>query len=395
MPGAQPFASVGDARRPARLGPIEFPEALPVSARRDEIAAALRDHPVVIVCGETGSGKTTQLPKIALAIGRGRANGGGLIGHTQPRRIAASSVARRIAEELKTPLGEVVGYKVRFQDRLSPGASVKLMTDGILLAETQSDPLLRAYDTIIIDEAHERSLNIDFLLGHLRQILPRRPDLRVVVTSATIDAERFAEHFASAAGPAPVIEVSGRLYPVEIRWRPFEESSRARPHRRDLRRRRRALARDGRGGIGRRARLPARRARDPRRRRAVAQAPSARGRGLAALRAALAAAAGRGLRAAQRTPDRARDQRRRDLAHGAGHPLRDRRRHRADQALQLSQQGRAAADRADQPGGREPARRPLRARRRRHLHPPLRRGRLRGAAAGSASRRSCARRSPA
>jgi len=205
---------------------IEFPEALPVSARRDEIAAAVRDHPVVIVCGETGSGKTTQLPKIALALGRGRgrSNGGGLIGHTQPRRIAASSVAKRIAEELKTPLGEVVGYKVRFQDRLSAGASVKLMTDGILLAETQSDPLLRAYDTIIVDEAHERSLNIDFLLGHLRQILPRRPDLRVVVTSATIDADRFAQHFAGPDAPAPVIQVSGRLYPVEIRWRPFVES---------------------------------------------------------------------------------------------------------------------------------------------------------------------------
>ncbi|MBV9890508.1 MAG: ATP-dependent RNA helicase HrpA [Rhizobacter sp.] len=203
---------------------IQFPEALPVSARRAEIAAAMRDHPVIIVSGETGSGKTTQLPKIALAIGRGRANGGGWIGHTQPRRIAASSVAKRIAEELKSPLGDVVGYKVRFQDRLAPTASVKLMTDGILLAETQSDPLLKAYDTIIVDEAHERSLNIDFLLGHLKQILPRRPDLRVIVTSATIDAERFAAHFADARGAAPVIEVSGRLYPVEIRWRPFEES---------------------------------------------------------------------------------------------------------------------------------------------------------------------------
>jgi len=206
------------------LFPIEFPEALPVSARRDEIAAAMRAHQVVIVCGETGSGKTTQLPKIALTLGRGRVNGGSWIGHTQPRRIAASSVAKRIAEELKTPLGEVVGYKVRFQDRLSKDASVKLMTDGILLAETQSDPLLRAYDTIIVDEAHERSLNIDFLLGHLRQILPRRPDLRVVVTSATIDADRFANHFASKDGPAPVIQVSGRLYPVEIRWRPFVEA---------------------------------------------------------------------------------------------------------------------------------------------------------------------------
>ncbi|HEX7686764.1 MAG TPA: ATP-dependent RNA helicase HrpA, partial [Burkholderiaceae bacterium] len=178
----------------------------------------------VIVSGETGSGKTTQLPKIALALGRGRANGGGLVGHTQPRRIAASSVAKRIAFELNSPLGEVVGYRVRFQDRLQPGASVKLMTDGILLAETQSDPLLRAYDTLIIDEAHERSLNIDFLLGHLRQILPRRPDLKIVVTSATIDAERFAQHFASARGPAPVLHVSGRTFPVEQRYRPFEES---------------------------------------------------------------------------------------------------------------------------------------------------------------------------
>ncbi len=206
------------------LPPIEFPEALPVSARRDEIAAAIAAHQVVIVSGETGSGKTTQLPKIVLALGRGKANTGRLIGHTQPRRIAASSVAKRIAEELKTPLGEVVGFKVRFQDRLSANASVKLMTDGILLAETQSDPLLRAYDTLIVDEAHERSLNIDFLLGHLRQILPRRPDLKVIVTSATIDAERFASHFASAAGPAPVIHVSGRMFPVEQRWRPFEES---------------------------------------------------------------------------------------------------------------------------------------------------------------------------
>lgn len=207
---------------------ITFPESLPVSGRRDEITAAMAAHQVVIVCGETGSGKTTQLPKIALAMGRGKLNyppgQGRLIGHTQPRRIAASSVAKRIAEELKTPLGEVVGYKVRFQDRLSHDASVKLMTDGILLAETQTDPLLKAYDTLIIDEAHERSLNIDFLLGYLRQLLPRRPDLKVVITSATIDAQRFADYFASAKGPAPVIMVSGRMFPVEQRYRPFEES---------------------------------------------------------------------------------------------------------------------------------------------------------------------------
>jgi ATP-dependent helicase HrpA len=206
------------------LPPITFPESLPVSSRRDDIAKALAEHQVIIVCGETGSGKTTQLPKIALALGRGRANTGKLIGHTQPRRIAASSVAKRIADELKTPLGEIVGYKVRFQDRLQPGASVKLMTDGILLAETQTDPLLKAYDTLIIDEAHERSLNIDFLLGYLREVLPRRPDLKVIVTSATIDADRFAKHFESGKGPAPVLMVSGRLFPVEQRYRPFEES---------------------------------------------------------------------------------------------------------------------------------------------------------------------------
>ena len=208
---------------------IDFPENLPVSGKRDEIMAALQAHQVIIVCGETGSGKTTQLPKIALAMGRGKLNyapgqHAKLIGHTQPRRIAASSVAKRIAEELKTPLGEVVGFKVRFQDRLSRDASVKLMTDGILLAETQTDPLLKAYDTIIIDEAHERSLNIDFLLGYLRQILPRRPDLKIIVTSATIDAQRFADHFASRQGPAPVIMVSGRMFPVEQRYRPYEES---------------------------------------------------------------------------------------------------------------------------------------------------------------------------
>jgi ATP-dependent helicase HrpA len=211
---------------------IEFPESLPVSARREEIMAAMQAHQVIIVCGETGSGKTTQLPKMALLMGRGqpKTSAAGqpvrrqIIGHTQPRRIAASSVAKRIAEELKTPLGEVVGYKVRFQDRLSKDASVKLMTDGILLAETQTDPLLKAYDTLIIDEAHERSLNIDFLLGYLREILPRRPDLKVIVTSATIDADRFAQHFASAKGPAPVLMVSGRTFPVEMRYRPFEES---------------------------------------------------------------------------------------------------------------------------------------------------------------------------
>jgi ATP-dependent helicase HrpA len=212
--------------QPNPIPPITFPEALPVSGRREEIARAIAANQVVIVCGETGSGKTTQLPKICLELGRGLGAGGsGLIGHTQPRRIAASATGRRIAEELGTPFGEVVGYKVRFTDNLSPGASVKLMTDGILLAETQTDPLLKAYDTLIIDEAHERSLNIDFLLGYLREILPKRPDLKLIVTSATIDADRFARHFGTDEKPAPVIEVSGRLYPVEVRYRPVAEDS--------------------------------------------------------------------------------------------------------------------------------------------------------------------------
>ncbi|WP_426176547.1 ATP-dependent RNA helicase HrpA [Massilia sp. TWR1-2-2] len=205
------------ARTP--LPPITFPEELPVSGRRADIARAIMENQVIIVSGETGSGKTTQLPKICLELGRGQK---GMIGHTQPRRIAASSTAKRIAQELGSPLGVHVGFKVRFTDTLQPGASVKLMTDGILLAETQTDPLLKNYDTIIIDEAHERSLNIDFLLGYLKQLLPRRPDLKVIITSATIDADRFARHFGVGGKLAPVIEVSGRLYAVEVRYRPVE-----------------------------------------------------------------------------------------------------------------------------------------------------------------------------
>src|SRR5262245_3017930 len=190
-----------------------YPPDLPVAERAEEIAAAIRSHPVVIVCGDTGSGKTTQIPKICLEVGRGER---GLIGHTQPRRIAARAVATRIAQELGSEVGALVGYKVRFTDRTSPDAYVKLMTDGILLAETQGDRLLAAYDTIIVDEAHERSLNIDFLLGYLKELLPRRPDLKVIVTSATIDAERFGRHFATLVGgqskPAPVIDVEGRTF---------------------------------------------------------------------------------------------------------------------------------------------------------------------------------------
>jgi len=206
----------GLEKRQASLPKPEFQADLPVNERREEIAALIKKHQVVIVCGETGSGKTTQLPKICLELGRG---GAGLIGHTQPRRLAARSVATRLAQELKTQVGTGVGVKIRFQDKSTADSWVKLMTDGILLAESQSDPYLSAYDTIIIDEAHERSLNIDFLLGYLKQLLPKRPDLKVIITSATIDAERFSQHFSGA----PVIEVSGRLYPVDVRYRPVTD----------------------------------------------------------------------------------------------------------------------------------------------------------------------------
>ena len=226
----KPFTPEQLAERAAAIPVISFPD-LPVSARRDEIARAFRDHQVVIVSGETGSGKTTQLPKICMQLGRGVA---GMIGHTQPRRLAARSVADRIADELGQTVGrergQVVGYQVRFTDEVGPTTLVKLMTDGILLAEIQSDPMLRRYDTLIIDEAHERSLNIDFILGYVARLLPARPDLKVIITSATIDSDRFARHFGTWEGtpgsgrliePAPVIEVSGRTYPVEIRYRPL------------------------------------------------------------------------------------------------------------------------------------------------------------------------------
>ena len=226
----RPFTPEQLAARAAALPVISFPD-LPVSAKREEIAQVIREHQVVIISGETGSGKTTQIPKICLELGRGIA---GMIGHTQPRRIAARSVAERIASELGQKvgkqIGEVVGYQVRFTDEVGPTTLVKLMTDGILLAEIQSDPMLRRYDTLIIDEAHERSLNIDFILGYLARLLPMRPDLKVIITSATIDSDRFAQHFGSWDGPigegtllqaAPVIEVSGRTFPVEIRYRPL------------------------------------------------------------------------------------------------------------------------------------------------------------------------------
>ena len=224
QPMDEPLAKLrGDVERSAarrrerqeHLPRPTYPADLPVVERREEIARAIADNQVLILAGETGSGKTTQLPKICLKLGRGVE---ALIGHTQPRRIAARSVAARIAHEMDTPLGDAVGYKVRFSDKLSPRTYVKLMTDGILLAETQHDRFLEQYDTLILDEAHERSLNIDFLLGYLKQLLPRRPDLKLIITSATIDPQGFSRHF----GGAPVIEVSGRTYPVEVRYRPME-----------------------------------------------------------------------------------------------------------------------------------------------------------------------------
>lgn len=217
----RPFTPAQLSQRAASVPTITYPAQLPVSARQEEIAAAILANQVVIVAGETGSGKTTQIPKICLDLGRGV---NAMIGHTQPRRIAARSVAERIAQELGTKVSKesIVGYQVRFTDEVSEHTLIKLMTDGILLAEIQNDPLLRRYDTLIIDEAHERSLNIDFILGYLARLLPQRPDLKVIITSATIDSERFAAHFGVEGRPAPIIEVSGRTYPVEIRYRPLD-----------------------------------------------------------------------------------------------------------------------------------------------------------------------------
>lgn len=196
------------------LPSITYPFELPVSQRVDELRETIAKHPVIIVCGATGSGKTTQIPKICLELGRGI---NALIGHTQPRRLAAMTVAHRIASELNTDLGTIVGYQVRFAEKIQAGAWIKLMTDGVLLAQTQNDPDLLSYDTLIIDEAHERSLNIDFLLGYLKQLITYRSDLKVIITSATIDANRFATHFANSQGPAPIVTVEGRTYPVDIR----------------------------------------------------------------------------------------------------------------------------------------------------------------------------------
>ena len=215
MCGRVPLSPSLIDRRRASVPPLRYPESLPIAARRDEVMAAIAEHQVVIVAGETGSGKSTQIPKMCLDLGRGVT---GLIGHTQPRRLAARTIAARVADELGTPLGDLVGYTVRFTDQVSDRTLIRLMTDGILLAELGRDRLLRRYDTLILDEAHERNLNIDFLLGYLTNLLPRRPDLKLIVTSATIDTERFARHF-----DAPVVEVSGRSYAVELRYRPLDD----------------------------------------------------------------------------------------------------------------------------------------------------------------------------
>jgi ATP-dependent helicase HrpA len=339
-----------EARRAARPA-LVYDETLPVNVRRAEIGAAILKHQVVVVCGETGSGKTTQLPKICLEIGRGLH---GLIGHTQPRRIAARATAARISEELKSELGRHVGFKIRFTDKLTPSSYIKLMTDGILLAETQTDPLLRQYDTILIDEAHERSLNIDFLLGYLKQLLPKRRDLKVIVTSATLDAERFSKHFEGA----PVIEVSGRLYPIETRFRPWQEKKDT-----DLND---AIVdavdeahRTGPGDVL--VFLPG-----EREIREAAEAlrkhHSARSRSAAAVRAPDRGGAGPRVRLAPGAARGAGDQRRRDLADRARHPLCDRLRPGARQALLAPEQGRATAGRADLARGGEPAGRALRPR---------------------------------
>ncbi|MGO3300617.1 MAG: DEAD/DEAH box helicase, partial [Pseudoalteromonas sp.] len=204
------------SERLAKLPKVTYPEQLPVSQKKDDIKKAISENQVVIIAGETGSGKTTQIPKMCLELGRGV---DGYIGHTQPRRLAARSVADRIAHEMQCELGQQVGFKIRFSDKVSTGSYIKLMTDGILLAEIQQDRFLNHYDTIIIDEAHERSLNIDFILGYLKNLLPKRPDLKVIITSATIDPERFSKHF----NDAPIIEVSGRTFPVDVRYRPLIE----------------------------------------------------------------------------------------------------------------------------------------------------------------------------
>ena len=358
--------------RAAALPQAPVDPGLPIAAEAERIVELIRKHQVIVIAGETGSGKTTQLPKLCLAAGRGAA---GMIGCTQPRRIAARAVARRVAEELQTQLGGAVGYQVRFTENVGEQTAVKFMTDGILLAEIQSDRWLSRYDTILIDEAHERSLNIDFLLGYLKQLLQRRPDLKVIVTSATIDTERFAQHF----GDAPVVNVEGRGYPVSVRYRPLGEGEdrRRRTRSQRQRRHRRRLRRDhARGSARRRADLPARRARDPRRPPGAGTTQVPRDRSAAAVRAAVGARPGSRVQSRAQAPHRARHQRRGNLADGAAHPLRGRSRPGPRQALQSARQARPPAHRTGQPGQRRPAQGSLRAHQRRHLLPPVLRSRF-------------------
>ncbi len=372
-----------EARRHA-VPAVSYPPELPVSQRKDELAAAIRDNQVVIIAGETGSGKTTQLPKICLELGRGVT---GQIGHTQPRRIAARTVAERIAEELGTAVGAAVGYKVRFTDTSSDDTFVKVMTDGILLAEMQQDRQLLRYDTLIIDEAHERSLNIDFILGYLKRLLPSRPDLKVIITSATIDPERFSKHFGGGESgeqgwDAPVIEVSGRTYPVEVRYRPLADPDRPGDEPKDQ-----AqgicdaigeLRAEGSGDVlvflsGERE------IRDTA--DALAEQADPAGLEVLPLYGRLSAAEQhRVFEPHQRAAGGAGHQRRGDLADRAGHQVRDRPGHRADLPLQPPDQGAAAAYRADLPGLGEPAQGPVRADVQRHMHPAVQRGGLRLAA---------------
>ena len=344
----RPETSPGTEGRDIRVQDIRFPEDLPVAERREDIARAIAGHQVVIVAGETGSGKTTQLPKICLALGRGRHK---MIGHTQPRRLAARTVAQRIAQELDTGLGDLVGYQVRFTDQVSAASAIKLMTDGILLAEIQRDRLLRAYDTIIIDEAHERSLNIDFLLGYLKRLLPQRPDLKLIITSATIDVDSFSRHF----DDAPVIEVSGRAFPVETHYIDVAEQDSEDDSSSQIA----ALVGDiDAGRFGSRGDvlvfLPGERdirelARRLRHNPALDVLPLYARLSQAEQARVFDTASRRGYQGGTGHQCGG------DLDHRPGYSLRDRPGRGADQPLQLSHQGPAPADRAGVPGQREPA----------------------------------------
>jgi ATP-dependent helicase HrpA len=367
------------ARRRALVPTIVYPPELPVSERRDEVAELIARHQVIVLCGETGSGKSTQLPKICLGLGRGVF---GRIGHTQPRRIAARTLAARVAQELGGETGGLVGYKVRFHDRVRPETGIKLMTDGILLAEIQHDRLLLEYDTLIVDEAHERSLNIDFLLGYLKQLLPRRPDLKVIVTSATIDPERFARHFAADGTPAPVIEISGRTYPVEVRHRPPVEDENAGERdeamQQAISEAVAELAREGRGDVlvflsgEREIRETAEtlRKHHPPSTEILPlfarQGPEEQARVFKAHATRRVVLATNVAETSLTVP---------------GHPLCGRPGIRPHQPLQPPQQGPAPAGGADLPGVRQPAQGALRAGRGRGLHPALFGGQLRSAGA--------------